>query len=152
MKRLGTSRAMVGTAGRAGVLAVVMGCMGCSGDEGPTVPVFPTTGSVVFEGRPAAGAFLTFHPKSPGGQTPPPTATAGTDGAFALTTETKDDGAPAGEYAVTVRWSPPIKQGGEFVAGPDLIPKRYGRVETTPLRATIREAANTLEPFRIVKK
>lgn len=150
--RLGKSRAMLGTPGRAGVFAVVMGWMGCSSGEVPAVPVFPTTGRVVFEGRPAAGAFLTFHPKSDGGRTSPSTATAGTDGAFSLTTETKDDGAPAGEYAVTVTWSPPVKRGGELVAGPDLIPKRYGRVETTPLRATIAETANALEPFEIVKK
>jgi len=153
--RLGKSRAMVGTTGRAGVLAIVMGCMGCSGDEGPAVPVFPTTGRVVFEGQPAAGAFLTFHPTNssgPGDSDPRPTATAGADGAFSLTTATKDDGAPAGEYAVTVRWHRPIKRDGELVAGPNVIPKRFGRVETTPLRVTVRETTNALEPLQIAKK
>jgi len=148
---------MMGASGWAGVLAVVMGCTGCSGEGDATVPVYPTTGRVVFEGQPAAGAFLTFHPKEPnaagpGNQTPPPTATAGADGAFSLTTATKDDGAPAGEYVVTVQWNRPVKRGDELVAGPDVIPKRYGRPETTPLAATVRETANMLEPFEITKK
>lgn len=148
---------MGAAAGWAGVLAVVMGCTGCSEDADATVPVFPTTGRVVFEGQPAAGAFLTFHPKGPSAagaddQSPPPTATAGADGSFSLTTATKDDGAPAGEYVVTVQWNRPVKRGEDLVAGPDVIPKRYGRPETSPLAATVRETANALEPFEITKK
>ncbi len=143
--------------GIAGAIAMAVGAWGCSegGDPGLKVPVFPVKGKVTFEGEPASGAFVTFHPKTPPkpGETPTsPRATVQPDGAFALTTATEGDGAPAGEYAVTVQWMKPIKQGKDAVPGPNVVPKSYAEPSTTPLTATVRESDNALEPFAITKK
>jgi hypothetical protein len=132
---------------------VVAALAGCS-DEGEKVPVFPVKGAVQFEGEPASGAFVAFHPKSPAkpGQEPLRSAAqVQPDGGFELTTYTQGDGAPAGEYAVTVQWTKLIKQGNDAVAGPNVIPHAYGSPDSTPLTVTIKEGPNQLEPFAITK-
>ena len=138
-----------------GALAVAAAC-GCSeGDADLKVPVFPVKGKVTFEGEPAAGAFVVFHPKTPPkpGDTPSsPRATVQPDGSFALTTASEGDGAPAGDYAVTVQWMKPVKQGKDVLPGPNVIPKAYTEPASTPLSASVRESENALEPFAITKK
>jgi hypothetical protein len=48
---------------------------------------------------------VVFHPKDNADpQAPRPFGTAGADGSFGLTTSRPGDGAPAGEYRVTVIW------------------------------------------------
>jgi hypothetical protein len=142
-----------GAAGRAAVLAAVAAFAGCS-DEGAKAPVFPVKGAVQFEGEPASGAFVAFHPKTPakpGEDAPRPSAQVQPDGGFEVTTYTQGDGAPAGEYAVTVLWTKPITQGKEAVPGPNVIPSIYGSPDKTPLSVTIKEGPNQLEPFAIAK-
>jgi hypothetical protein len=161
MKDSGT-RAVAGRGRRAAevvgwmaVLAVVAAFAGCSEGSGSKVPVFPVKGTVQFEGEPAAGAFVVFHPKAPakpGEETPRSTAQVQPDGTFELTTASQADGAPVGEYAVTVQWTKPIKQGNDTVAGPNVIPPVYGKPDTTPLKATVKDAPNQLDPFTITKK
>lgn len=143
---------------RAGLamVAAAMGAWGCGGGESETrVPVYPVTGKVTFEGEPAAGAFVAFHPRTPArpGDVPSgPRATTGVDGAFSLTTAVEGDGAPAGDYAVTVQWLRPVQRGGEVVPGPNVLPRALAEPASTPLSATIRESANALEPFAITRK
>lgn len=143
---------------RAGLmlLAATAGAWGCSeGGSDLKVPVFPVTGKVTFQGEPAAGAFVVFHPRTPPtpGDVPSnPRATVRPDGSFALTTAAEGDGAPAGEYAVTVEWLKPVKQGKDVVPGPNVLPKSHADAATTPLTASIRESDNALEPFAITRK
>ncbi|WP_337176084.1 hypothetical protein [Paludisphaera sp.] len=137
-------------------MVAAAGALGCS-EAGADlkVPVFPVTGKVTFEGEPAAGAFVVFHPRTPPreGDTPSsPRATVQPDGSFALTTSTEGDGAPAGDYAVTVQWMKPVKQGKDLVPGPNVVPKAYAEASSTPLTASIRESDNALEPFAITRK
>jgi hypothetical protein len=106
------------------VIAVI--CAGCS-RSGPTL--YPVRGKILFEGQPARGATLVFHPL---GNSDPnavkPRAFVDRDGTFEVFTYAAGDGAPAGEYAVTVAgrmWPgagsrPPqaaAKQGRRFPAG-----------------------------------
>jgi hypothetical protein len=151
---LGRGRRAVEMVGWAAVLALVAAFSGCS-EEGSKVPVFPVKGSVKFEGEPAAGAFVVFHPLSPAkpGETPPrPSAQVQPDGTFELTTTSQADGAPAGEYAVTVQWTKLIKQGNDTLAGPNVIPPIYAKPETTPWKVTVKDAPNQLDPYTITKK
>ncbi|WP_068409224.1 hypothetical protein [Planctomyces sp. SH-PL62] len=155
--RWNPTRVAAGMMGRAALAVMVAGAWGCR-DEGvvrPEAPIFPAQGKVTFEGEPAAGAFVVFSPKAApksGQEGFTPRATVRADGTFSLTSATEGDGAPAGDYAVTVRWSKPVKQGNELVAGPNVIPKAYADPATTPLQATIRESDNELEPFAITRK
>jgi predicted phosphodiesterase len=67
------------------------------------------------------------------------------DGTFTLSTYTKFDGAPVGEYAVTV--VPNLRRpGGLVVAEKDVpkLPAKYAKAETTPLKVTIKESGNQI--------
>jgi hypothetical protein len=138
------------------MFATAAGVWGCS-EEGPglKVPVYPVTGTVTFQGEPASGAFVVFHPRTPpkpGDVPSSPRATVRPDGTFALTTAVEGDGAPAGDYAVTVEWLKPVKQGNDMVPGPNVLPKSHAEAATTPLAASIHGSDNALEPFAITRK
>jgi hypothetical protein len=80
------------------VLAIA--CAGCS-KSGPTL--YHVRGQILFEGRPARGATVVFHPvDNSGPNTIKPRAFVTRDGTFEVFTYAAGDGAPAGEYAVTV--------------------------------------------------
>ena len=80
------------------VVAVV--CAGCS-RSGPAL--YPVRGKVLFEGQPARGATLVLHPLgNSGANAIEPRAFVDRDGGFEVFTYAAGDGAPAGEYAVTV--------------------------------------------------
>jgi hypothetical protein len=112
-------------------------------------PTFPVRGWVLVGDEPAVGATVEFHPLCGGrwiaGDRP--RARVQDDGSFELGIRCDWDGAPAGEYAVTVEWCPPLQAGGESVAGPSLVPAPYTRRGTTPLRAIVNEGTNVLAPF-----
>jgi hypothetical protein len=79
---------------------------------------------------------------------PHPTAYADAAGRFDLSTYTPRDGAPAGEYAVTIVWwvSAPAKdaQEGDDVIALNRLPSRYSDAKTSNLRAHIGEGPNEL--------
>jgi hypothetical protein len=121
---------------------------GCS--EAPSrVPVFPAKGSITFKGQPIPGALVTLNPKAPAENVPTPRANVGKDGAFVISTFEGGDGAPAGDYVVTVKWYRPIKQGADVVAGPNVIPPKYGRPETSDKLITIAAGDNNLAPISL---
>lgn len=84
------------------VLAVLVttlsGCGGPRRPEGP--PLIPVTGTVQLDGKPLAGATVTFNPlagtKGNGGF-----AVTDADGKFTLTDYAERPGCPEGEYGVT---------------------------------------------------
>jgi hypothetical protein len=93
---------------------------GCGGDSRPSA--VPAGGKVAFRKSVVpAGALVVFHPANPatekqiGGK---PFAKVKDDGTFALTTYAEGDGAPPGDYGVTVDWRPPTKS-GKFALGGD---------------------------------
>ena len=132
--------------GTLGAMALVAGCW-----RGPmTVPTFPVTGKVLVGEEPASGAFVVFHPVAVDDDSfERPRAQVRADGSFVVTTFFDGDGAPAGQYAVTVEWRKLIRAGGDAVAGPNVVPDSYGRPDSTPLKVTVAEQANSLPDFRI---
>jgi hypothetical protein len=135
------------------VLAGIAGVSGCS-DQGDRKAVIPVGGVAVFKGEPMAGARITFHPlNDPDPRGVRATGTAGADGRFALTTYVTGDGAPAGEYAVTIYWPAqgPKKPKGKAEPGededirPDRLRRAHADAKTTKLRATVREQPNTID-------
>jgi hypothetical protein len=125
--------------------ALLLGAAGCGGGKPPTLPV---TGKVVFnQTEPAAGALVVFHPSDPelekriGGK---PFARVGEDGTFTLTTYAQDDGAPAGDYGVTVDYRAParevklsISDGGG--SGALKVKEKYANPQSPVLRATVKQ-------------
>jgi hypothetical protein len=130
----------------AGGLALCALLVGCGGDGRPAC--HPVTGKVLVDGKPAVRAVVAFHPLAPqaDGQSYGPSTITGDDGGFRLTTFDAGDGAPAGEYAVTVVATYVVK-GGQDVAVSDLLGGRYADPKTTPLKVTVKEGDNVLQPF-----
>jgi hypothetical protein len=100
--------------------------VGCARDG--RKPVYPVHGKVLdSNNKPAAGALLVFHLIDPADQDiTKPLAHVADDGTFALTTYVKDDGAPEGEYAVTIEWQQPSSNPfDKKKQGPDQLKGRY---------------------------
>jgi hypothetical protein len=146
-----TNRAQAGPARRMIPLllasALAASAPGCGGKPGH-VACYPAQGRVLVGEEPAAGVeILMLNAANPGNlDAPQPYATSGADGTFELSTFDPGDGAPAGDYVVTLRWpdGPP---------GPGLPPDRLGDAFTnpgkTPYKATVAAGAAKLDPFRI---
>src|SRR5262245_47289206 len=128
---------------------VALSCLvpaGCGGRQrADRVPVFKTAGKISFRNQPVDGAFLVLHPKAaPMADVPRPTAHVKADGSFEATTFDTADGAPAGEYVVTIEWHKLVKVGGEWTPGPNLLPPKYGNPATSDLVVKIAEGKNEL--------
>ncbi len=108
---------------------------------------FPVTGTLKFDGKAPTGATLVLHPLKLEGDTinAAPNARVKADGTFSVSSYKPGDGAPPGEYAVTVEWHP---VGDEGAAGPNVIPVLYGSPATSPIKVTIKAGAPTqLDPI-----
>jgi hypothetical protein len=127
------------------VCAVVFALAGCSGGGKPTA--VPAGGKVLFnKTTPTVGALVVFHPVDPelakraGGN---PFAKVRDDGTFVLTTFAEGDGAPEGEYGVTIDWRPAARDqklslGDGGAAGPSRLNPKYGNPKQPVLRATVK--------------
>jgi hypothetical protein len=110
--------------------------------------VYPVQGQVIYDGKPAEGAWVFFNPTNQSGDTGeshPPYGIADAQGNFELTSYEIGDGAPAGDYAVTVVLRKDTGHADQ--EGEDLIPPRYANTETSGLQATVARQAMRLEPF-----
>jgi 3',5'-cyclic AMP phosphodiesterase CpdA len=96
-------------------------------------PTFPVSGRVTVGGVPVAGATVVLNTYNSETEKYAATAEGRTDelGRFQITTYAKFDGAPAGEYVVTV-------------TKPDAIPALYTAAATSTLKLRIHETPNTL--------
>ena len=120
-------------------------------------PVVPVYGKVLAGNQPAVGAMVMFHPlpiESGRFDRIRSRGTVELDGSFELTTYNTDDGAPEGEYAVTVYWPgkrvrPPDPNGEDTDLPPDKLGLRYSNPASTTLRATVTAPETQLEPFNL---
>jgi hypothetical protein len=127
-------------------LFAVASCLTLAGCGGPSrTPVYKTAGKVTFQNQPIDGAFLVLHPKnSIGTELPRPIAHVKPDGTFEPTTFESGDGAPVGEYIVTVEWHRLVQAGGGWVPGPNLLPPKYASPATSDVVVQIAEGQNQL--------
>jgi len=125
--------------------------------------IYQVEGTLFVEGKPAVGAQVIFHPVEEFNEsTCRAIATVGPDGRFALRTLDNRHGAPAGKFAVTVDWNRPLKPGEELSPQEtaSLVPPRFQKPHTTPLRASIRpkqsagDAASVVQlpPFHVTQQ
>src|SRR5262245_11855814 len=102
MRRLLWSRAFRFLFGSTLALLVVS-LAGC-GKKG-WLETYPVKGTVLVGGKAAQAATVSFHPREMQGDRPYlPTAQTDENGQFSLGTFVAGDGAPAGEYDVTILW------------------------------------------------
>jgi len=137
-------------AGVAIFTVTIVSLSGCGGSDTDRVTVHPADGAIEFRGQPIAGAFVALHPKDGASNgAPSPRATVGADGKFTLSTYDGQDGAPEGEYVLTVQWYKPIRQDGEVVGGPNVLPRKYSLAQTSDVRVQIAAGENHLQPIQL---
>jgi hypothetical protein len=129
------------------VLLPALCCLSCSGSSG----LNPVQGKVLYKDQPLGGAVVTFHPKGADQVTAVPSVgRTKEDGTFTLTTGTKE-GAPTGEYVVTIICpeEPKGKQGFSTEAPdtPDRFQGAYANMATSKFKVEIKSGPNALEPF-----
>jgi hypothetical protein len=100
-------------------------------------------GKVLFEGQPVGGAEVVLQSQTKEPRVPRADALTGADGTFVLGTYAADDGAPVGEYAVTIVWRKPLYD-ASGKPGKNLLPVRYAKTDTSELKATIKAGQNEL--------
>ncbi len=129
------------------LLGFVLVVEGCGGEAGPTI--YPVSGKVLVDGKPAAKALVTFHPSSGPPTSMIPYAETDADGTFRPSTRLTGDGAPAGNYTLTIIW-PEIKvDHGEEVSGRDRLGGKYHKPQDSNLKVTIKQGENSLPPFEL---
>ncbi|MCA9072950.1 MAG: carboxypeptidase regulatory-like domain-containing protein, partial [Planctomycetaceae bacterium] len=121
----------------------------CSGPEHDGPSAQPAHGTLTVNGDPAVGANVTLHPAD--GQNfdtrgSRPTGRVLDDGSFLLSTYETNDGAPVGDYVVTVFWA---KNPDAIEPSPDRLQNRYVNPKTSKIRVRIDEGENTLPPIEL---
>lgn len=132
------------------LLGIVGLFAGCGKGKEPWEFVVPAKGVIHFKGKPVAGAMITLVPlddKVPSSVRP--TATSKEDGTFQLGTYSAADGAPVGEYKVLALHFPVVGSKESPSAGPNDLPAKYARAETTDLKVTIAEDHPDLPPLEL---
>jgi len=129
-------------------LLVTAWMAGCSREsEGP--PTYPVQGVLKIDGQPAVDAQVILHPA--GGSDfdergTRPTGRVGPDGSFKLTTYQPGDGAPAGNYVVTIYWA---KDPESLEPSPDRLKGRYLDPAKSTIKIEIEETETILPPFKL---
>jgi hypothetical protein len=137
---------------RAALLLAVMTVLGCQGkspqfESRPTVPV---QGKVLINGKAEEGVQIFLHPND-SSQQGKPRGITDAEGRFCLRTYHDGDGAPAGEYVITVYWPAPYnpKMAVEDQLPPDRLGQRYMDPKRSTLRATVAADPTTLPTLEI---
>jgi len=129
--------------GLASLALAVFACSSCN--RGKTL--YPVRAQVFFEGQPATGALVVLHPvDDPSPAAIRPSGYVDADGrlklmSYNVTTRSTGDGAPVGEYIVTIAWLPADVK--EYLSKhpkaelPDKLQGRYSQPDSSTLRAKV---------------
>jgi len=136
----------------AGTLILAAGLLltGCGRSGPPRIATHRAAGSVTYQGQPVPGAFVALHPKDQRlTSAPTPTATVQPDGTFTLTTYEAGDGVPDGDYVVTLQWRKTVKSGRDYALGPNLLPAKYARPDTSDIVVRIAAGQTEIPPIAL---
>jgi hypothetical protein len=131
------------------IAALILPVAGCGRSDKNHVAVHPVQGAIQFRGQPMEGAFVSLHPKSATDGVPTPRATVAKDGTFTVTTYNGNDGAPEGDYVVTVQWYRPVRVGTDLVGGPNVLPAKYASAQTSDVQIRVAAGENQLQPIQL---
>lgn len=123
--------------------------VGCSGAD----RTYPAEFQVLSQSKPAAGATVVLHPVGNADPAAPkPTGKVDETGTVKLSTFGENDGAPPGDYVVTVVWYDLTSTPEQAVAikGGDKLKGKYRRPDgPTAPRVTIQKQPNQLPPLEL---
>jgi hypothetical protein len=130
-------------------LAIIPAC----GKNGGRVKVYPVQGKVLAHGTPAEGALVLFYLASNDStkpRMPIPNATTDSEGVFKLTSYQNNDGAPEGEYKVSIVWPEAAPTGAHEAASPrDRLAGRYSNPQKSNLSAKVEKGGGEIPPFEL---
>lgn len=135
--------------------ALVMSLLGCGTELPPDQrQVFPASGTVSFRGKPIPDATVRLHPVAPPEDGKPVYLSRGRveeSGNYAISTYAVADGAPAGEYRVSLSWQGPLSglSEDEVDALRELLPRKYTSPQTSGLTVMISEDLNQIPEITI---
>jgi hypothetical protein len=113
--------------------------------------VQPVRGEVKFMGLPTPDAVVYLHPIGKSNpNVPSPRGIVKEDGSLVVGTYAKDDGAPPGEYAVTVQWFRKNKRDDEGT-GSNALPTKYGDAKTSGLTVRVKPGEDRIPPIELKK-
>jgi hypothetical protein len=133
---------------------LVLLIVGCGQADDGKVQRVPVNGTLLVKSVPAVGARIVFYPKDEalrGTGMPTPGGTTEEDGSFSLTSYEPGDGAPVGDYVVTVVWREEIPEGKSLdtFQPKDRLNGRYASPDKSALSVSIPEGGGTLPPIQI---
>lgn len=131
-----------------GMALAAIGVSSC-GKADTRKPTFPVNGKVLMpDGKPAEHATVVFHPTDENGpDVVKPRGKVSADGSFKLSTYDGNDGAPAGDYRVTVELWLSSGRGDE---GPsNRLPEKYAKAEKSELTATVNAGPTELKTIQL---
>jgi hypothetical protein len=140
-------------------VAAVAVVLGCGGDESGLNTRYKVTGRVTYKGSPVTKGVITFEPVKP----PQPDGRYASgfieNGSYSLTTSVPNDGALPGDYRVVIASNDldtaALTKGTMLHQGDathvkalkdskSLVPLKYGRADSSGLKATVESRSNTL--------
>ena len=125
---------------------VMITAIGCG--EPKKVAVHPVSGKISVGGEAPLGAQIVLHGATAEGQKFVPAATVEKDGSFKISSYGSGDGAPEGEYTATIAWFKVTEDGAR---GPDVVPAKYGKKETSPIKISVKPGNNDVPPIDVPK-
>jgi hypothetical protein len=132
-----------------GALALLVVLLAGCGKRG-WLETYPVKGTVLVGGKAAPGATVSFHPKEMQGDKPYlPTGQTDENGEFTLATFVSGDGAPAGEYDVTIIWPVRYNPISTLWEG-DKLDGRYADKAKSTLHVTVEKKPQQLPPFELI--
>lgn len=126
-------------------LILAVAATGCSSGSTPDEPVYPVRGVVRFRGQGAGLAVVVFQRRGDLDPHHRSYAKTAADGTFALTTREPHDGAPAGNYVITVTWPPTESE--EAPGLKDKLAGRYAVPSNSKLSFEVKPEPNTVPPI-----
>ena len=125
---------------------------GCSKGVVDRDKVYPVSGKVLVQGKPAEGARITFYQADETANRPGmaiPFGDVDSSGVYHLQSYVPGDGAPVGDYRVAVAWLEPIPPGmnPESVTRKDRLAGRYADPEKSNLTAKVESGGGEIPVF-----
>lgn len=128
---------------------------GCG--EAPPLETHPIRGKILVDGMPAKDALVVLFPVDlrAEAKTLAPSGTTDAQGYFSLSSFRPNDGAPAGDYHMTVVWRGPTPEEpmhpDKVASRPDLLGGKYAEPTTSELKVTISKEQADLGAFELRK-
>lgn len=107
--------------------------------------LYPVHGQLFVDNEPANGATVYLNPRG-NSKGVRPYGDVDDTGEFFVSCYTSKDGAPPGDYVITVRWRGERTSGSEL-EGPDKLNGRYGDPSKSEFKVHVEPKANELEPI-----